>query len=164
LIKKNELHQYDKHKNEYDKILESMMEQSVFIPSVKRFGFVSNKTEFSGEKLQVRQQDFHVLRKQLDQNITQCKESVQKLDVLCKGYQNVAKDFGKNIRDLHTKLMKADTQIEMYKTLKEREAQVIPYRLKEWKYLIEKEKQKEHELQNKFDQLKTQLDYLKESF
>ncbi|ETO24492.1 hypothetical protein RFI_12662 [Reticulomyxa filosa] len=175
LFKENELHQYDKHKHENDEILESMMEQSVFIPSLKRFGFVSNKTELSGEKLQVRQQEFHVLRKQLDKSITQCKQNEQKLDVLCKGYQNIAKfccffflkkkiNTAKNIRELHTKLLEADTQIRIYQELKEREAEVIPYRLKEWKYLLEKEKQRENELQHKFEDLRAQLDYFKETF
>jgi len=79
----------------------------------------------------------------------------ERMGVLTKGFESIAKTERHKVRELHEELKTADFKIDMFHKLRVREGRAIPQRVQRWQDLLGKEKEHESVLQSRFERLMT---------
>merc|ERR1712013_747396 len=130
----------------------------VFVLSAKRFEFVE-ETE-SERALEAAKQQFQVLYAQTMKGRERAENVKKRLKVRMAGYERVSGQLMSEQMAMREKLLEMSEEKRIYEELEQREAKVIPQRIKKWEVLIAREKKRHSELQKEYEELKREHDAL----
>lgn len=145
----NTLRKFDP--KEFVQHLENETDQCVFVPSRLKFEFSRNI--IYRERVEARQQQFGVLRSHLGLAQQKEKKLRTKQEILTKGFTTIASECRKAISSFHQEICQQDTNTRIFKWLQKNEESAIPIRQQRIKKMVKQEKEREAELQLRYQSL-----------
>jgi len=158
-----EMEKLKKEKNEkevpdFENFSKKADDQCMFIPTKDRFDFIKKVT--MRERLQTVRQQFALLREQLKLKMKKGQKLEKQLQTYYGGYLKIANNAKLDIKNKYNELIQVDREVHVFGHLEKMERKAMPKRLKEWKGLVTKEKEREQEVQKRYGDLKRELLYL----
>ncbi|XP_028414802.1 cell division cycle 5-related protein-like [Dendronephthya gigantea] len=145
----------------YSKVWDECYAQVMFLPSQKRYtraALASKK-----DRLESLEKRLELNRGQMAQDAKKASRIEKKLKVLLGGYQSRAVGLVKQLSDIHEQVEQAYVEKRTFEELKNQETQSIPKRLQALEEDVERQSERERELQRRFGELLVERDNLKHS-
>ena len=136
--------------------------ECLFIPRLKRFGFVDGDGDGDqiGDGLDAKKQEFNVLFEQIAAHKKKVDGIERKIGIKMNGYHQIGQQLLAKNGSLRKQLIEMHDELRIYRDLKQKEAVIIPQRIRKWETLIEREKQRQSALQNEYEKVKKMHDSL----
>lgn len=138
--------------SDYEATFKKCAEDLIYLPHLKKFSLMS-LTKSDVDKTRALQFQYESVKSDLDKQAKKSKNIVNHLQVYLGGYQKVTSEKERNIHDLQKQIAEARIELDVFKSLKEREEKSIPQRIEALKLLVENQRTQENELQIKFANL-----------
>ncbi|CAB4038933.1 cell division cycle 5 [Paramuricea clavata] len=145
----------------YSKVWNECYAQVMFLPSQKRYtraALASKK-----DRLESLEKHLELNRSQMAQDAKKASRIEKKLKVLLGGYQSRAVGLVKQLSDVHDQVEQAYVEKRTFEELRNQETNSIPKRLQALEEDVQRQTEREHELQQRFGELLVERDNLKHS-
>lgn len=143
----------------YSKVWEECYAQVMFLPSQKRYtraALASKK-----DRLESLEKRLELNRSQMAQDAKKASRIEKKLKVLLGGYQSRAVGLIKQLSDVHDQVEQAYVEKRTFEELQNQETKSIPKRLNALEIDVERQTERENELQRHFGELVVERDNLR---
>jgi len=131
--------------------------ECIYIPKTG-FRFIGNGQSADG--LDAKKQEFNILHRQIMAQRKKMETINRKIAIKEAGYDRVRKQLTAKNANLRKRLHEMTDELKIYEELEGREQRVIPQRISKWERLIEVEKERQRELQRRYETLQIQHDAL----
>lgn len=132
--------------------LKEGLEQFTFLPQAKRY--VDWRVTSKEDRLEAAKHTFELMEAQVQRESKRAKKLEDKLERTLGGYAAKAKQSADKARALHEERETIDVETEVFRTLANREEKAIESRVEELREDVEREKQRNAKLQNRYKNLK----------
>lgn len=143
----------------YSKVWEECYAQVMFLPSQKRYtraALASKK-----DRLESLEKRLELNRSQMAQDAKKASRIEKKMKVLLGGYQSRAVGLIKQLSDVHDQVEQAYVEKRTFEELRNQEIKSIPKRLHALEDDVQRQTERENELQRRFGELVVERDNLK---
>ncbi|XP_046848614.1 cell division cycle 5-related protein-like [Xenia sp. Carnegie-2017] len=145
----------------YSKVWDECYAQVMFLPSQKRYtraALASKK-----DRLESLEKRLELNRSQMAQDAKKASRIEKKLKVLLGGYQSRAVGLIKQLSDAHDQVEQAYVEKRTFEELQNQETKAIPKRLNSLQEDVQRQTERESELQKRYGELLVERDNLKNS-
>lgn len=137
--------------NDFSKLWIEADNDLQYLPSGRTFGSFQRCDK--GEQLQCLQQEFELLRAQLNAQLKKSLKSSTRMDLLTGGYQLRSRNISDKIKQLNQEIQDSNTEHVSFNQIYQREHAAIPLRQESLKHDVRKEMERESILQSKYQNL-----------
>lgn len=141
----------------FDEFAQQSGDACLYIPSKEKFDFLKNCN--IRERLESVGQEFSLLRQQLEVKMKKSHKMEKKLNILVGGFQKheqkARKALAKGIQDY----IITTREVQVFKSLEKAERIAMPARLRQWRELVAREKEREQEAQAKYNFVTQEVQY-----
>jgi len=124
----------------------------IYLPHVKKFTLMS-LTKSEPDKIRAQQYQYEAIKADLDKTAKKSKYLQSTLEVYLGGYYKVAHEKERNIHQIRTQISEARVELDVFKTLREKELKSIPIRIEALKKEVDNQRMEEVDLQKRFANL-----------
>ena len=142
----------------YNQVWEECLAQVLYLPSQKRYtraNLASKKDRIESMKSQLEENRAHMTKE-----AKRAAKIEKKLKILTGGYQARAQGLIKQSHDLQEQIEQARLELSTFKFLRDKETQAIPKRLESITEDVERQRERERDLQSRFQDANYQLQQL----
>lgn len=145
-------------KEAYAQVWEECYAQVIYVPSANRFtraSVTSRKDKIESYEKKLEANRFH-----MSKEAKKATKLEQRLRITLGGYQSRAQAVIKSLQDLYNQVETEEVIAKTFETLREHELQSIPKRIENLTEQVNRQLEREHELQKKFGDLLLERDNL----
>ncbi|XP_001630383.2 cell division cycle 5-related protein [Nematostella vectensis] len=142
----------------YSKVWEECYAQVLFLPSQQRYTRAAMASK--KDRLESLEKRLELNRYQMTEDAKKAAKIEKKLKVLLGGYQTRAVGLTKQLSDLHEQLEQSQVEMTTFQALRNQELQAIPKRLEALKEDVQRQTEREKQLQAQYSELLYERDSL----
>lgn len=137
---------------------EGLVKQFVFLPSAKRF--MDSRVMGKKERTEAAKHQFEMLDANQQKELKRVKKLEEKMERLLGGYTTKSRQTLQHIRKLSEERETVAIETEVFETLRCREEKAIQTRVEELQELVDREKNRNKKLQNRYREAQKAVDLL----
>ncbi|KXJ23705.1 cell division cycle 5-related protein [Exaiptasia diaphana] len=142
----------------YSKVWEECYNQVLFLPSQQRYTRAAMASK--KDRLESSEKRLELNRSQMTEEAKRAAKVEKKLKVILGGYQTRAVGLAKQISDAHEQLEQAHVELKTFQVLREQEQRAIPKRLESLREDVQRQTERERQLQTSYSHLLYERDNL----